>query len=131
MLLGACSSSRLALCSQRDAAKDSRPGHIGACQRVALVLGKQRHSTAKRGHRATCCAQLHAAELPIQRSLRKPAKLAIFVSGGGSNFRAIHDAILMGRMHAQISVRTLPQLCHLHSEACPLLRKACSSDRPL
>ena len=36
--------------------------------------------------------------------LRKPAKLAVFVSGGGSNFRAIHDGILRGHINAEIAV---------------------------
>lgn len=33
-----------------------------------------------------------------------PAKLAVFVSGGGSNFRAIHDSIVRGQMNAEITV---------------------------
>lgn len=50
-----------------------------------------------------CTAQLSNSEPPNSPQSHEPVKLAIFVSGGGSNFRAIHDAILMGHMHAQIS----------------------------
>lgn len=31
-------------------------------------------------------------------------KLAVFVSGGGSNFRSIHEASLRGSIHGHISV---------------------------
>ncbi len=32
------------------------------------------------------------------------ARLAVFVSGGGSNFKAIHAAILDGRINAEVVV---------------------------
>lgn len=35
-------------------------------------------------------------------SPRKKGKIAVFISGRGSNFRAIHDAILGGRINAEI-----------------------------
>jgi len=34
------------------------------------------------------------------------ARLAVFVSGGGSNFKAIHAAILDGRINAEVVVKT-------------------------
>ena len=48
---------------------------------------------------------LHTAAASSSIRSQQPAKLAVFVSGGGSNFRAIHDAILSGHIHAQIAVR--------------------------
>ena len=38
---------------------------------------------------------------------KRPA-LAVFVSGGGSNLRAIHAAILRGAIHADVAVRWIP-----------------------
>jgi len=38
----------------------------------------------------------------IFRSPKKRGRLAVFLSGRGSNFRAIHDAILAGRINADI-----------------------------
>lgn len=37
-------------------------------------------------------------------SQKPPARLAVFVSGGGSNMKAIHAAILDGRINAKIAV---------------------------
>ncbi len=52
-----------------------------------------------------CQGSLHKAAASSSIRSQNPAKLAVFVSGGGSNFRAIHDAILSGHIHAQIAVR--------------------------
>ena len=52
-----------------------------------------------------CQGSLHKAAASSSNRSQNPAKLAVFVSGGGSNFRAIHDAILSGHIHAQIAVR--------------------------
>ena len=35
-------------------------------------------------------------------SPRKKGKIAVFISGRGSNFKAIHDAILAGKINAEI-----------------------------
>eukprot|EP00887_Chlorella_sp_A99_P003047 scaffold9.g3047.t1 len=35
---------------------------------------------------------------------RPPKQLAVFVSGGGSNFRAIHESIRRGRINAEVAV---------------------------
>ena len=40
----------------------------------------------------------------IFRSPRKKGRIAIFLSGRGSNFMAIHDAVLAGKIDAQIAV---------------------------
>jgi len=40
----------------------------------------------------------------IYRSPKKRGKIAIFLSGRGSNFMAIHDAILSGKINAEIGV---------------------------
>jgi len=40
----------------------------------------------------------------IYRSPKKKGKIAIFLSGRGSNFMAIHDAILSGKINAEIGV---------------------------
>lgn len=43
--------------------------------------------------------------MPAYTIVDKPkAKLAVFVSGGGSNFKAIHAAILDGRINAEVVV---------------------------
>jgi phosphoribosylglycinamide formyltransferase len=41
------------------------------------------------------------------------AKLAVFVSGGGSNFRAIHAACMDGRINAEVVVRDSMVICGL------------------
>lgn len=38
----------------------------------------------------------------IFKSPRKKGKIAVFISGRGSNFKAIHDAILAGKINAEI-----------------------------
>lgn len=38
----------------------------------------------------------------VFRSPKKRGRIAVFLSGRGSNFRAIHDAILEGKIHAAI-----------------------------
>jgi phosphoribosylglycinamide formyltransferase-1 len=40
----------------------------------------------------------------IYRSPKKKGKIAVFLSGRGSNFMAIHDAILSGKVNAEIGV---------------------------
>jgi phosphoribosylglycinamide formyltransferase-1 len=40
----------------------------------------------------------------VFRSPRKKGRVAIFLSGRGSNFMAIHDAVLAGRINAEIAV---------------------------
>lgn len=84
-------------------------GHETATRSACRSLQRSRHS----GHASTgsaltlCCTasigQPELSSLPIT-ALRQPAKLAVFVSGGGSNFRAIHDGILRGHVNAEIAV---------------------------
>jgi len=40
----------------------------------------------------------------IFRSPKKKGKIAVLISGRGSNFRALHDAILEGRINAEIAL---------------------------
>ena len=40
----------------------------------------------------------------VFRSPKKKGKIAVFISGRGSNFRAIHDAILAGKINADITL---------------------------
>lgn len=40
----------------------------------------------------------------VYRSPKKSGKIAVFLSGRGSNFLAIHDAILAGKINAEISL---------------------------
>jgi phosphoribosylglycinamide formyltransferase-1 len=40
----------------------------------------------------------------VFRSPKKKGKIAVFISGRGSNFMAIHDAILAGRINADIAL---------------------------
>ncbi|GAI74647.1 unnamed protein product [marine sediment metagenome] len=37
-------------------------------------------------------------------SPKKKGKIAVFISGRGSNFRAIHDSILAGKMNCEIAL---------------------------
>lgn len=132
MLLGsAWSITRLASCPQPFPARDFLPRQTSACRQKALVPAKQRRSRVTRGHRAICTAQLQAADLPVSRNPHKPAKLAVFVSGGGSNFRAIHDAILTGYVQAHISVRMLLRYGGLAELGIRATDEAVLSDRPL
>ncbi|DBA98485.1 TPA: hypothetical protein ACH3X3_012481 [Trebouxia sp. C0006] len=62
------------------------------------------HCGASSKRSLTCQGLLHKAAASSSIRSQNPAKLAVFVSGGGSNFRAIHDAILSGHIHAQIAV---------------------------
>lgn len=41
-------------------------------------------------------------EEEVFQSPKKKGKIAVFLSGRGSNFRAIHDAIAAGKIHAEI-----------------------------
>ncbi len=43
-------------------------------------------------------------EEEIFRSPKKKGKISVFLSGRGSNFRALHDAILGGRINAEIAL---------------------------
>ncbi len=40
----------------------------------------------------------------VFKSPKKKGKIAVFLSGRGSNFRAIHDAILAGKINAEIAL---------------------------
>jgi len=42
---------------------------------------------------------------------KPPARLAVFVSGGGSNMKALHSSILEGRMNAEIAVGRGEKAC--------------------
>jgi len=54
-----------------------------------------------RKHEKARLTSAHA--LPELAPERPPAKLAVFVSGGGSNMKALHAAILDGRLNAEIT----------------------------
>ncbi|DBA95059.1 TPA: hypothetical protein ACH3X1_002572 [Trebouxia sp. C0004] len=98
---------------------------------VVSPVSKYCHCGRSSRRSLVCQASLHAAAASISVRSQQPAKLAVFVSGGGSNFRAIHDAILSGHIHAQIAVVVsdapgcgawayarqagIPTICHPHS----------------
>jgi hypothetical protein len=72
----------------------NRPVHRTILQRISTGNFRQ----------VTVCATLSP---PTLKGKKDRPKLAVFVSGGGSNFRAIHAAILDGRIKADVAVRTL------------------------
>lgn len=67
--------------------------------------------SANRTGKPSCKAAINLPS-PDLTEERKP-RLAIFVSGGGSNFRAIHTGILDGRINAEVAVS-----CHPSSSGC-------------
>ena len=90
------------LISLRNFAPD--PHLLPACQhrrRGEAYLSK--HPTLTVRHAVTAnLVQPSLSEVPTAAT--RPARLAVFVSGGGSNFRAIHDGILRGVVNAEIVV---------------------------
>jgi len=58
----------------------------------------QRHTACKAADRLAVRASATTAAAHTQ----VPAKLAVFVSGGGSNFRTIHAGILEGRINGEV-----------------------------
>jgi hypothetical protein len=77
-----------------------------------LAPGQPQHPSTTRWRRQTGGRRAAAAASgapPQQLSDPEPkAKLAVFVSGGGSNFKAIHAACLDGRINAEVVVRLGP-----------------------
>ncbi|CAL9181851.1 unnamed protein product [Musa hybrid cultivar] len=70
-----------------------------------VVLQKARSKTW--GFECSCSAQemeSYAATDNTSRSLTQRKRLAVFVSGGGSNFKAIHEAAKEGLVHGDIMV---------------------------
>ena len=59
--------------------------------------------TQQRGHRCAplCAAAAHPPPPPPAEAPPKK-RLAVFVSGGGSNFKAIHAAIQQGEVHGEV-----------------------------
>jgi len=72
---------------------------------VFSPVSKSCHCGSSSKRSPVCQGSLHTAAASSSIRSQQPAKLAVFVSGGGSNFRAIHDVILSGHIHAQIAVR--------------------------
>ena len=91
-----------------------QPDHVSAAQslqrtRFTPVLASSSHPRA-------------AAASGNDTSQKPKARLAVFVSGGGSNFKAIHEAVLDGRIHADIAVRSPPHAHALRSHGtCSLM----------
>ena len=81
---------------------------------------------ADRTRNISCRAR---ASLPAPDSTERKPRLAIFVSGGGSNFRAIHAGILDGRINAEVAVsRHLSSFENCTELVTQLLRVACAAD---
>ena len=49
-------------------------------------------------------ADVPAAEALAGKAAASPKRLAIFVSGGGSNFKAIHKQMVDGTFEAEVAV---------------------------
>ena len=80
--------------------------------RPVLALAEREHPTrtAQRGaggpRARTLCSAAHPSPPAGLPPLEPPPKkrLAVFVSGGGSNFRAIHAAFADGGVHGEVAV---------------------------
>jgi folate-dependent phosphoribosylglycinamide formyltransferase PurN len=89
-------------------------GHVLMPLRCTLLLPQSRRAISQFGSRThhRCCIQQAAAAAaatqptPPHHSGEAPPKkrLAVFVSGGGSNFRAIHAATQQGTIHGEVAV---------------------------
>lgn len=104
----------------------SRPTSCSGCSVWAAAVARRPVFVQQRGSncRRTCrhnpdhidvrcaaaagahAAPAAAAQPPTGEPLDRKPRLAIFVSGGGSNFKAIHAACLRGDVNADVAVRT-------------------------
>ena len=81
--------------------------------------------TAAKTHHRWCQTRISAVSMvavgsEIQNHAGAAKKLAVFVSGGGSNMRAIHAATVDGRLAASIEVSiTLPSIITLTPASVP------------
>ncbi|KAJ8538058.1 hypothetical protein K7X08_014598 [Anisodus acutangulus] len=64
---------------------------------VATSIYKQAHSIVAREDTIT------VADNGVSKQLIKKKKLAVFVTGGGSNFRSIFEATLQGIVHGEVA----------------------------
>lgn len=120
-------------CSRPVRASDLRPFH----QRIAIKfitlnsssVGPSSFSVRRRVATPPLAASKSSAVSPPEIAEEgRPPRLAVFVSGGGSNFRAIHAGILNGQISAEVAVsstrllskhRTKEHLgLHKHSSTC-------------
>ena len=76
-----------------------------------LLSFPARREEAHSSHRQRKTSCRAAVNLPAPDLTEKKPRLAIFVSGGGSNFRAIHAGILDGRINAEVAVSGHPSGC--------------------
>lgn len=72
----------------------------------------------------TMQANVPAKKATANRKEKTPERLAIFVSGGGSNFKAIHEKVMDGTIKADIA------LCISSKQDCPAWHYARSFDIP-
>ncbi len=85
----------------------SRPA-ASSCHHAAFLPGgsgigsRRRRPAAAAGHVAAAALSAQAPE--HRPSTAQPAKLAVFVSGGGSNLKALHEATQDGRINGSIVV---------------------------
>lgn len=77
--------------------------HAAPVHQLAVSLASRQRR--QRGARRRAAPRAAAAQPPQQQPAASKARLAVFVSGGGSNMRAIHAACLDGRINADIVVR--------------------------
>ncbi len=80
----------------------TQAAHHPTCQHQ-----QQRRAESRRSAPHVRRVRAHAtgtSSAPVHSQATQPARLAVFVSGGGSNMKAIHAAILDGRINARIQV---------------------------
>ena len=93
----------------RPAAAPAQPAFAAAAHRLGAQKQAEQHRQQRRRCRGRaslrCKASAHPPPPPGPAAAPPPPKrLAVFVSGGGSNFRAIHAAMLEGRIRGEVAV---------------------------
>lgn len=77
---------------------DRRYAHLSSCSSTALAFSRCRAQLASRRTHLARATPPQASDHPQRR------KLAVFVSGGGSNFRAIEQACASGQISGSVAV---------------------------
>ncbi|KAI4295986.1 hypothetical protein L6164_035979 [Bauhinia variegata] len=74
---------------------------LGACNSISYKVCSRKRTACRSNTEQVGLVGSEGSEI---RDQVKRKKLAIFVSGGGSNFRSIHEASLRGSVHGDIAV---------------------------
>lgn len=78
-----------------------KQSHLNTHQSLCKLFASQRHDI---GRSTRLYVSAAAPPATVTDGSSAKAKLAVFVSGGGSNFRKIHEACLSGTINADVAV---------------------------